>query len=356
MGSLIISCPVSNDQWVTLHIYLKGCLIISFPMTNRAWGHCTFFWKAISSSIPMTNRQWVRIYVFLSGSLTLPTAGESHATFSWISQQIVLWPGICEWHSTLIWKAVTSHLNLWPTVCECHCTMFWKLAVSLSCFITNRQWVTFHICRIDCHHILSYNNRMWVIVFYIMWKAPSSHLVLWPTVCEWHQTVLWKASSPHLVPWLTVCEWHCTFYERHLITSCPMTNRLWVTLDIFLTGSLITSYPMTTRKWVILYLYERQSHHNLLHDQIASEQYYRYLWKAAHHIGTTGSAWHSSCTFVWRAVSSHLVVLPTDSESHCTFLWKEVLSHLSSDQQGVSDVTHSMKGCLTTSCPMINRK
>ena len=163
----------------------------------------------------------------------------------------------------------------------------------ITCFAINSKWVTLHI---------------W-------WKAVSSHLLLWPTVCEWH-CMFWKGNlfydkqdvsdilhilgkvvSSHLLLWPTVCEWHCIFCERqspHLF--------LWPTVGEwhiarFVKGSLIRSFPMTNRKWVTLHI----------------------LWKAVSShlfLWPIGSEWHCS---LWKAVSSDLFQWPIGSKWYCTY-------------------------------------
>ena len=155
-----------------------------------------------------------------------------------------------------------------------------------------------YFCERQFHHIFSYDlqivsdvahfvkgsvitsismaNSLWVIL-HIIWKAVSSHILL-PTGSEW-------------------C---CTFVKHSLTTSVPLINSLWVTLYIlerqsypicsydqqgvndivhFVKGSLITSFPMINRLWVTLHI-------------------------------------------LWKAVSSHLFLWPTDCEWHCTFCKK----------------------------------
>ena len=38
--SIIISSPMTQRKWVTLHIFVKSSLITSLPMTNRKWVCC----------------------------------------------------------------------------------------------------------------------------------------------------------------------------------------------------------------------------------------------------------------------------------------------------------------------------
>ncbi len=112
----------------------------------------------------------------------------------------------------ILWTTVPSYLFLWPTVCEWHYTF----------------------CERQSHHIFPMTNSLWV--------AFNAHFVrgslIWTSVPmtnrEWVTLhILWKAwVSSHLFLWPTVCEWYFTFVKASLIISFPMTNRKWVTLHI----------------------------------------------------------------------------------------------------------------------------
>ena len=134
------------------------------------------------------------------------------------------------------------------------------------------------------HIVLFY--RLWVIL-QALWKEVLLHL--WPTVCEQHCTFCDVAVLLHLFLWLKGCEWHCTWCKKQsphifsydqqdvsdiahlaqgsLITSFPMTNRLWVTLHILLKVVSSHLFLVTNRKWVTLHICERQSHHIFPYDQ-----------------------------------------------------------------------------------------
>ena len=193
----------------------------------------------------------------------------------------------------MLWKAVSSHFFLHPTASEWHFTFCeWQ---SHHIFSYEQQVVS------DIAHIVTgcliasfpMTNRLWVTL-HILWRIVSSHLFLWPSGSEWHWTFCdWQ--SHHIFSYdQTACQWHHTFCERQshhifsydqqvvsdiehfvkgsLITSVPMTNSRWVTLDIlwkvvspylslwptasewnckFVKGSLITSFPLTNSLWVV---------------------------------------------------------------------------------------------------------
>ena len=197
--------------------------------------------------------------------------------------------------------------------------------------MTKRMWATLILTSMLITHPMT--NRKWVTLHSFL-KESIITSCLWSTYCGWCSTFVWKAIQPHLVLWPTECKWHYTFSERQeshhilsydqqkvsgiaqfcerLITSCPMTNSLWVTLSTILEASLITWCPMTT-SWLV-----------------------------------------TSWTFLLlRAILSCLVLWPTESELHCTLVWMPISSHL---QQAVSEIALFCKANLTTSCPITNRK
>ena len=184
----------------------------------------------------------------------------------------------------------------------------------------------------------SITNSKWM-TFHILWKAVSSHLLLWPTASEWHCT-FGERQSHHIFSyenskWVTLDIWwkaihiiSCDqqsvsdiahFVTGSLITSCSMTNSLeWVTLHIlwkaisshlflwptasecighFMKGSLITSFPMTNRQWVTLHI----------------------LWKAAlSHISPWIKVCEWHCTFLKCSLIKSFP-WPTGCKWHCTF-------------------------------------
>ena len=66
-------------------------------------------------------------------------------------------------------------------------------------------------------------NRKWVILD-ILWKGVSSHLFLWPTVCQWH----------------------CTFCERHSHLIFSYNPQLVSNIAHFVKNSLITFFLWPT--------------------------------------------------------------------------------------------------------------
>ena len=406
-GNIITSFSMTNSEWVTLHIlwkavsshlclwptgsewhctfcerqshhilfydqqrvsdtakFVKGSLITSFPMTNSKWVTFHILWKAVPS----------HLFLWPTGSVWYCTFCErqSDHIFSYDQQEvsdiehfvrgslITSFPMTDRKWVTLhfLWKAVSSHLFLWPTACEWHCTF----------------------CERQSHHIFSYGqqqvsdialfvqgslftsfpmtNREWVTL-HILFKSVSSHLFLWPIGSEWYCT-LCERQSHHIFSYdqKEVSANVAHFVKGTLITSFPMTNRMWVTLHIlwkevsshlfsydqqevsniahFVKGRLITSFPMTNSLWVTLHILWKagQSHHTLSYGQ-------QLVSDIAHFV--KGSLITSSPMTNRKWVTLHI-------------LWKAVSSHLSYDQQQVKDIAHFVKGSLITSFPMINSK
>ena len=157
--------------------------------------------------------------------------------------------------------------------------------------MTNSKWMALHISiRQSPHHILSYYDQQLVSHINIAHCVKDSFLTSFPmTNRKWVTLhILWKAVQLHLFLWSTGSESHCIFYEKqpHPMTNrksvtlyfwqshhiFPITNRKWVTCTLcerqsphiffydqqevsniahFIKGSLITSFPMTNRLWVV---------------------------------------------------------------------------------------------------------
>ena len=119
-------------------------------------------------------------------------------------------------------------------------------------------------------------NSKWVTLK-IFLKAVSSHLFLWPTVCEWHCTFC-KRQSHHIFSNVQQQVSNVANSVKDcLIASCPITNSLWET-------------PL--------------------------------------HI-------------LWKAVWSHCFLWPIGCESYCTFCENLQSYHIfSNDPQQVSHIAH----------------
>ena len=90
-GNLITSIPMINFRlWVTLHIFVKSSLIMSFLVTNRVWVTLITFVKGslTTAPSPVTKSLLVTLHIFVKGNLITP----------------FLWPTDCEWPScTCLW-------------------------------------------------------------------------------------------------------------------------------------------------------------------------------------------------------------------------------------------------------------
>ena len=196
-------------------------------------------------------------------------------------------------------------------------------------------------------------NRKWVTL-HILWKAVSSHLLLWLTACEWHCTIC--ESKSHLI-----CSYDqqlvsdiAQFLKGSLISSFP-ANRKWVMLHMCVRGSLITSFPCpTVCEWSCTF-YEWQSHHIFFSNDQQGVSDIAHFVKGSLIPSSpmTNSKWvrlHN----LWTEVSSHLFLWPTGSEWHCTICERESHHIFSYDQQQVSEIAHFVNGSLITSFPMTN--
>ena len=319
----IFSC---DQQYVSdIAHFVKGSLITYFPMINSLWVTLHILWKAVSS-------------------------------------HLFLWPTACEWHCTFC-ERQSSHLFLWPTGSEWHCTFCERQSHHIFSYDQQRVSDIAHFVKGSLITSLPMANREWVTL-HILWKAVSSHLFLWPTVCEWHCTFCERQSHhiydqqdvseiAHFVKGslitsfpVTGCEWHCTFCERQshyifsygqqqvsdiahsvkgsLITSFPMTNSQWVTLHI-LWNAVFTSFPMTNSKWVTLHLLWKAV---FTYDQQFVSDIAQFVkGDLMTSFPMTNSEW-VTLDILWKIVSSHLFLWPTGCEWHCTFCERQSLLKL----------------------------
>ena len=171
---------MTNRMWVTLHIFLKGILIIYYlvaprilnPSMTRKWVTLQFFLKGgVITSCLMTHREWAILYIL----------NQSHHILSF-NQKLV--SDIAHLFERQLIQSSPMTNRKWVMF-----NIFLKGSLITSCLMANREWVT----------------------------------------C----TIFWKVIPSHLVLWLTESEWHCAFniIKCGLITC--MTNRWWTTLHIF---------------------------------------------------------------------------------------------------------------------------
>ena len=263
---------------------------------------------------------------------------------------------LVNWHNNQVWWSIRQNQTQ-----SDFCTVSWC-----------REWVTYKFRERQSHHILSYDqqqvsdiahlvkgsltisfpmtNRMWVTL-HILWKSVSSHLFLWPTGCEWHYT-FFESQSHHIFSYDQQDVSDIAHYVKgSLITSFPMTNRMWATLLV--KGSLVTSFPMTNRRWVTLYILwkavlshifltnsewvmlrilQRAASSHLFLSPTASEWHFTFCKRQCHHIFSYHNRLWVTLHILWKAVSSHLFLWPTGSEWHCTFCERQSHHIFSYDQ------------------------
>jgi hypothetical protein len=137
-----------------------------------------------------------------------------------------LWPPASEWHYIFcemhfhhcfpldnsmwvrldMWKPVSSHLFLWSTVCKWHWTFVTGSLINVFLCPTGSEW-HWTFWERQSHHMFSHDQQLvcdighfvkgclitcfpmtnseWVAL-HILCKPVSSHVFLWPTVCQWH--------------------------------------------------------------------------------------------------------------------------------------------------------------------------
>jgi hypothetical protein len=188
---------------------------------------------SLTTFIPMTNREWVTLHILWNA----------------VSSDLFLWPTASEQHYPF-WERQSYHLfsmtnSLWVTL-----PIWWKAVSHLSC---DQQYVSDVAHCVKGNLITSFcmTNREWVILCNLWMQSHRSHHMC-TTESEWHWTWCVQSHWSHLFLWPTESEWYCSFCERwsHHIFSMtnrrwatfqilwkayfPMTNRVWVTLHILL--------------------------------------------------------------------------------------------------------------------------
>ena len=131
--------------------FVKGSLMASSPMTNREWVPLHILWKAASShlSLLLTGCEWHCMFCewqshhifsydqqFVSEIAHVVPKGILIASFPMANS---LWAAL---HN--LWKAVSLHLVPWPTVCEWLVVYFVNCSVITPFPMTNSEWVTWH--------------------------------------------------------------------------------------------------------------------------------------------------------------------------------------------------------------------
>ena len=261
---------LKGSEWY----YTLGSVITPFPMTNSKWVAFHIWWKAVSSPVPITKRKWVAFHICESHCHHISFYDQQAVSSipHFVKSLITLFPMTkgSEWGSTFV-KGGLIKSFLWPTVCECHCTFCERWSDHV--FSYDQQLVSdiAHFVKGSLITFFPMTNRKWVTLHILVW----SHLLQWPTACEWHCTFC-ERQSDHAF----------TFsYDQQqvsdiahvvrgsLITSVPMTKGSEWQCGIahFVKGSLITYFPITKRKWVALHiLWKAVSSHIFLSPKAVS--------------------------------------------------------------------------------------
>ena len=362
-GSLITPFPMMNRLWVTPNIWWKASSHFFWQPTVCEW-HCTFYERQSDHIFSHDQQQVSDMAHFVKGNLI---------TF-------LLWPTASEWHQVahfvetqsdhifsydqqrvsplhIVWKAVSSkHLFLQTTGCEWHCTFCERLS----------------------HHISSYDQQQVSDIAHVV----KSHLFIWPTASEWYHT-LCERQYDYIFAWPTASEWHCWFCERQSDHIFPYDQQPVNYIAHVVKGSLITSFPITNREWVTLQIlwkavsshlfllstacewhcrfWERQAHHIFSYDQqrvsdiedfmkgnlITSFPIIDRLWVTLHMLSKAVSWFGGLITsfltydqlqlvsefhMLWKTISSRILLWLKGSEWHCTFQFErqshDIFSHI----------------------------
>ena len=214
------------------------------------------------------------------------------------------------------------------------------MAVSSDLFLlTGSEWhCTF--CERQSHHIFSYDQQEVSNIAHIVKGSPITSLPM--THSEWATLhILGMAVSSHLSLWPTGSEWHCTFCERQSPHIFPYDQQRVSNIAHFVEGSLITSFPMTNRLWVMLHIFLKAVLSHLFLWPTASEWHCTFCERQSYHIFSygqqrvsyiidlvkgslitsfhiTNSLW-VTLHILQKAGTSHFLLWPTASEWHCTF-------------------------------------
>ena len=196
--------------------FVKGSLITFFPMTNSRWAPLHILWMTVSSHLVLWPTASKQDWTFCEGSLITSFPMTNRMWVSWFCEN----------------QMISSHLFLLPQQVSAHVG---KRSLITSCPIL---WPTGTVCEWDCisceghsHYIISYDQQF---VSEIAHSMKGNLITSLPMIdSEWVSLdILCKAVSSHFFLWLTGCEWDCTFCERQSHHIFSMTNSLWVRLHI----------------------------------------------------------------------------------------------------------------------------
>jgi hypothetical protein len=232
--------------------------------------------------------------------------------------------------------------------------------------------VTLEIAWKVSNHILSYDQqRVSDISHFLNGNLNKSSPItnsLWVTL-----DILWNSVFSCVLLWPIASEWHCTFCERQSHHMFSFDQQRVSNIPHFVREN----FPMTNRMWVTLHiLWKAVSSHIFLYQQFVSDQVGHIvkgnlitcfpmtnsLW-VKHFVKSslitclpmTNSEW-VMLDILWQAVSSHLLLWQSGSEWHWTFCERQSCHMFSYDQQQVSEIAHFVHGSLITSFPMTDSK
>ena len=140
-------------------------------------------------------------------------------------------------------QAVPSHPIQWSTDCEWCLHLLGSLITSHA--MTNSEWVPLSIFHVmQFHYISCHDQRVSHTPFFC--QAVSFH-----DQQKVGDTALFLSCTiSHLIPWPTDCEWHYPFSVMHCISSHDEQDVSETPL--FLSWSVISFHFVANRKWVAL--------------------------------------------------------------------------------------------------------
>ena len=298
--SSIMSCPMTNREWVTLlYFFARHChqsCLIPWPTGSECQWHCFI----ARHSHPMTNSEWVTLLYcqVLSSIMSHSMTNRLWVTLLYCQVLSLIMSGFMTnrlWVTLLYFFARHCHQSClipWSTGCEWYCFISLPGTLINPVSSNDQQQVSdtaLFLCQ-ALSSIMSHpvTNREWVMLLYFFARQSHQCLISWPTESEWHCFISspsslmshpmtnseWVTIAGHshqscLIPWPTACEWLPFISLPGTLISNVLSNDLQVVSDIalFLCQPLssIMLCPMTNRKWVtLLYLSTREAHQSCL--------------------------------------------------------------------------------------------
>ena len=155
---------MTNRLWVTVPFLVLGSLITPHAMTKRMWAAVPLISSYLTHD-NTNNSQWAN-FVFCTV----------------VPLHLIPWATVCEWPRLPcpFFPAASLDIIPWPTGCEWQHPIFQPSSLTTSHAMTNSLWV------LPSSLITSYamTNSLWVTAPFFC-QGVSSHLMQWPTACEW---------------------------------------------------------------------------------------------------------------------------------------------------------------------------